>query len=332
MKNLAIRLGQSLDHLTEQELLATFPKLRRVKVEDEDFIQKPSPGPQYVVAAADLTLLPVNYFSTKICILDFDQAFLADNAPRRISWTPAAYLAPESIFTLTNSPAADVWALGCVLFNLRYPLPVFWNMFGNSDPEGTAERHHFTLGELPEEWMSVQFLNGWPVHEELDVDLPDKPETIRLGDESKKYSLEQWANAIKEPRRPAGTMNLKTGLDFFCLHDVLLDDGTTQSFETENRRPIEKEDAKLFADLLRKIFNYDHTKRITASQVLEHPWMQEIGQVPVDPRDVMLDSHEMSLRLQTYLADLAEMQDWSSSTSGWEDESSSSMEDSDSED
>jgi serine/threonine protein kinase len=136
MKNLSIRLGKSLDHLSEQELLDMLGRPRR-RLVDEYFIPKPSPGPQYVVAAADLTLLPANYLSTKICIMDFDQGFLTDNAPRHISWTPAPYLAPESIFTLTNGPAADVWALGCVLFNLRYPRPLFRDMFG-SDPEDTA--------------------------------------------------------------------------------------------------------------------------------------------------------------------------------------------------
>lgn len=332
MKNLSIKLGKSLDHLTEEELLAMVGTPRRLLV-DEYFIPKPSPGPQYVVAAADLTLLPVNYFSTKICILDFDQAFLTDDPPRHVSGTPAPYLAPESIFTLTNSPAADVWALGCVLFNLRYPLPLFWNVFGSSDPKGTAQRHHLTLGELPEKWMSVQFLDGWPVHDELDPDLPDKSKLTRLFDGGHKFSLERWVDAIKEPRGPAGTTNPRTGLDFFCLHVPVIDmrdKAGRKEFETKNTPPIGKEDAKLFTDLLRKIFHYDHTKRITASQVLEHPWMQEIGQEPGDPGDVVVDPHDTS-PLQT---NFNQTQDGSSSTSGSEDEDedSFSMEGSDLED
>ena len=78
------------------------------------FPEQPSPAPQYIVAAAKLILLPWDYLSTRICILDFDQAFLTDDAPREVPYLPVTYLAPESIFALTNSPAADVWGVHSV--------------------------------------------------------------------------------------------------------------------------------------------------------------------------------------------------------------------------
>jgi serine/threonine protein kinase len=60
-----------------------------------------------------------------------------------------------------------------------------------------------------------------------------------------------------------------------------------------------EEDAKLFVDLLRKMFNYDHTKHITASQALEHPLMQEIGQTPCVLRALMTGVQNASLALRT---------------------------------
>ena len=47
------------------------------------------------------------------------------------------------------------------------------------------------------------------------------------------------------------------------------------------------------------MFNYDHTKRITASQALEHPWMQERGQPPYVPSALMTGVQNASLALRT---------------------------------
>jgi serine/threonine protein kinase len=244
------------------------------------FPEQSSPAPQYIVAAAKLILLPWDYLSTRVCILDFDQAFLADDAPHKVPYLPVTYLAPESIFALTNSPAADVWALGCILFNLRYPMQLFWDVFAN-DAEPTAKTICYTLGPLPKECMAVLFLDGWPVHEPLEPDIQDKPEAIKLVDHSNdRCSLEDVVDKMREPLRPARSKNLRTRLENFCLRvprPDCQDYAQKERFEAEHKTPIRNEDAKLFTDLLRKIFNYDHTKRITASQVLEHPWIRETG-------------------------------------------------------
>jgi serine/threonine protein kinase len=88
--------------------------------------------------------------STNLCILDFDQAFLTHDPPREVAYTPVIYLAPESIFTLTNGPAADVWAMGCILFNLRDPAPPFLDPFAN-DARATAKAIYHALGPFPKE-------------------------------------------------------------------------------------------------------------------------------------------------------------------------------------
>lgn len=80
LKNIAIKLDKSLDHLTEQELSQLFGMPRTVSIE-RYFPEKPSPAPQYVVGAANLALLPSTYLSARVCIFDFDQAFLSSNPP-----------------------------------------------------------------------------------------------------------------------------------------------------------------------------------------------------------------------------------------------------------
>jgi serine/threonine protein kinase len=246
------------------------------------FSEEPSPAPKYIVGAADLTLLPSSYLSTKICILDFDQAFLTATPPREVASLPPPYLAPESIFTLTNGPAADVWALGCMLFNLRYPARLFFDWFGSS-AKSTATRKRDVLGPLPQEWLTVPFYKGHPVHEPLEPGVEYQtiqPERIVHPDV---WSLEQYVDRILEPHRPANSSGKepRTGIEYFCLRVPRFDHEDIAGkamFNAENTTPIRKEDAKLFVDLLRKIFEYDHTKRITASQILEHPWMREAGE------------------------------------------------------
>jgi serine/threonine protein kinase len=156
-------------------------------------------------------------------------------------------------------------------------MQLFWDVFA-SDAEATAKTTCYTLGPLPKEWMAVPFLDGWPVHEPLEPDdIQGKPETIKLVDHSNdKCSLEEVVDAIREPRPPANNTCQKprTGLEYFCLQVPKIDvkdHAGKERFEAEKKRPIPKEDAKLFVDLLRRMFNYDHTKRITARQVLEHP-------------------------------------------------------------
>ena len=276
LKNTAIKLGKSLDHLTEPELGRLFGRPRTESI-DYYFPERPSPAPQYVVRAADLTLLPLSYLSTRICIFDFDQAFLTSNAPHEVPFLPPTYLAPESIFTLTNGPAADVWALGCILFNLRYPMQLFLTSFAN-DPEATARKMYAILGPLPKEFLAVPFLDGWPVHESLEPGVQYK--TINPADITSPFDLDYYVGKIRNPCRPTSTGQPRTGLENFCLEvpdfDVRDYEGQAK-FESENTTPIGKEDAKLFTDLLRKMFDYDYTKRITARQVLDHPWLQETG-------------------------------------------------------
>jgi serine/threonine protein kinase len=101
----------------------------RTKFLDPWFRDTPSPGPRYAVETADLSLLLSQYLSTRFCVLDFDQAFLANHPPSAVAHIPPPYLAPESIFELTNGPAADIWAFGSILYSLRAPVHLFWDSY-----------------------------------------------------------------------------------------------------------------------------------------------------------------------------------------------------------
>ena len=171
LSNIAIRLAQPLDSLIEEQLDQIFgpPQIQTLEFffpETKETPHAPLPAPEYVVVPVELGRLPSNYLSTRLRIIDFDHAFSTKTAPKQLSHIPYQYLAPENIFTLANGPPADIWALGCILYELRYPMAPFQDLMGSS-PLATASRMCEILGNLPREWMAFPFEDGYPVHEPL---------------------------------------------------------------------------------------------------------------------------------------------------------------------
>lgn len=263
VSNIAIKLGRSLDSLTDEDIRTIFCHSRRPKSD---------------VETADLAMLPPDFLSTNICILDFGLTFLADKPPRSLSKTPREYLSPESIFTLVNSPAADVWAFGIVLFCLRTQVHIFRDrMPGDRNPMGTVAKMSEVLGGLPREWRAFPFLGGFPVHETLHSSLEfETLETCRT--DSPSLSLEQLVDEIAEPHPHTNSLNPHTGNEelWLWIPEFNTNSRTKQrSLFAAYSTPIREEDAALFANLLRQVFTYDHRQRITAEQILAHPWFNE---------------------------------------------------------
>ncbi|KAL2165772.1 hypothetical protein VTG60DRAFT_3851 [Thermothelomyces hinnuleus] len=238
--------------------------------------------PEFAYLNADLGPLPPDYLSTRLSILDFDQAFLASDPPKDVSNIPLPYLAPDSIFTRTNGPAADVWALGSILFNLRAPLSLF-EPFMFPTVEGTGVEMCKVLGLPQKEWYKLPFLDGFPIHGPLQPNM-EYYYTLQTmydnfdDDGSKERNLEYWVKRIKEPRRPASRSSPTIAIQQFCLsvpNFNAMNDQEKEKYVASHMTPIRNEDADLFIDLLRKIFTYDHRKRVTAKQILEHPWPRD---------------------------------------------------------
>jgi serine/threonine protein kinase len=242
--------------------------------------EDPSFLPNYAYEAVDLTLLPPDYLSARLCILDFDEAFLRESPPPRLSRTPRQYLAPEAIFSLINGPAADIWALGLMLFSLRTCTQLFCDPV-SCNPQSTVSRMCQVLGSLPPRWLDFPFRKGYPIHHLLgpypphssfrDMQTDGGPDVRRL---------EQWVNGISEPREPGADspqdfyLNLP---EYWAGGSGEGEDEDYDAFLVRTTRPIAREDAVLFADLLRRIFTYDHEQRITAKEILQHPWLRLIA-------------------------------------------------------
>ena len=74
-------------------------------------------APSYTVATPDLERLEEQLPTDKILIVDFGQAFFHGDHLEDLV-TPAVFTAPEILFHGTISEAADIWSLGCTIFEV----------------------------------------------------------------------------------------------------------------------------------------------------------------------------------------------------------------------
>jgi serine/threonine-protein kinase SRPK3 len=106
-------------------------------------------APSVVVESIQYTNIDERWFSGRIRIIDFGEAFHADRPPDVLN-TQASFLAPEVLFGQKPSTASDIWALGCLIFELEASKPLFPVFFGA--PVEAVTRIVQTTGALPKEW------------------------------------------------------------------------------------------------------------------------------------------------------------------------------------
>jgi len=275
-RNVALGLSKSLDYLSEDEISDLFPlKMQEIRLRSEDPKNSESRAPKYAVESMDLTRLPSSYLSSKLYILDFDQVYSSLKTPRSLLGIAPRYLAPESIFELRNGPPADVWALGCLTFRMRCGLDIFDDLPGT--PSNAISRMYgVSGGHLLDRWKTVPFCgDGLPAHDGLqeDVDYHDFSGQYRFPDKSlRDYVMEsvdpkRVKNADSEVRVLAFCRNLPA--DAFCQGQV------KKEWAAENATPISRKEVDSFHDLRLHVFEYDPDKRITASEMLLHPWFED---------------------------------------------------------
>ena len=125
--NMALRLADRFESFEEGDLQKLFgpPPTAPVRT----YSGKP-PGPHapdYVVVSLDFCPSATNLLSSNVCVIDFDQPFVAKGPlPGRLG-IPAKYLAPEVVVGPPASPAADIWAIGCAIFRIQSGDDIFFD-------------------------------------------------------------------------------------------------------------------------------------------------------------------------------------------------------------
>ncbi|KAL2161709.1 hypothetical protein VTH06DRAFT_8271 [Thermothelomyces fergusii] len=245
--NLALAVSPTLHQLSREDLLKILGEPVRDSVVWARDPMNTGSAPAYVVEPADLAKLDPTYLSDSLQVLDFDQVFCFETplppgfppSPGFDLGTPLTSRAPEVFIDGAPGPASDIWALGCTLFRMRAGMQLFdeWH-FGM--PSNILADVFDVVGPPPPKWRKLQFAkNGWPVTSQS-PEAAEDVKTVEFGD---------------EPLDPCEDLQA-------IVYGIWDDD-------TERSRP----EAAQFVDLLRKMFAYDVQQRITAAQILQHPWL-----------------------------------------------------------
>jgi serine/threonine protein kinase len=274
-RNIALGLSKQLDHLSENKILDLFPpKTQEIRLQSEDQINSESRSPKYAVEAVDLARLPSNYLSSKLYILDFDQAYSSLKQPHSLLGITPRYLAPESIFELRNGPPADVWTLGCLIFRMRCGVDICHDL--PETPSNAISKMYGILGRhLLDHWKTVPFDgDGWPALDGLQ-------EGIDYHDFSGHYDFPYkslWDYVMESiDLKRAKKVEDEVGILKFCRYlptAAFRGCYLKQEWAAENATPITRKEADSFYDLMLQVFEYDPGKRITVSGMLLHPWFE----------------------------------------------------------
>lgn len=253
-------------------------------------------APRYIVKQINFLSSSSNIIGPDIKLVDFDQCFPISSPPEKLLGTPLDFLAPEVAVGLDSSPASDVWALGCCLFRLRSGDGPFSSPFGVTSPAGLISYITHTLGDdIPCKWKDTILWDsqGQPTKD------PSKGRPYEHRWEGDKRSLQDMVyNIWDEPEgRTVQTSTSRLGPKLGCEREhqpfpscfsdmvwnpraVKIDDVYLPGYDDELDEllgvlpKIQKQEAALLYDLLSKIFVYDPARRLTAGEMLSHPWFQ----------------------------------------------------------
>ncbi|KAF4957901.1 hypothetical protein FGADI_2730 [Fusarium gaditjirri] len=284
--NIVFRI-RNLDHLDDQGIYRLFGEPQRDGLRTISGEPTGAEAPRYIVGNLDFTSAE-DLILDDICLIDCDQAFLISVPPRKTLGTPPSFLAPEVAVGKPASPASDVWALGCSVLHIRSGSSPF--SIPNADsPANLVGWVSEYIGRMPISWGEPLFdydglpttdtANGESLGEVLENtrslkqwigDIWDQPDNLeelqststvpdRVKDENTPY-LECYSNKFWKPAA------------------IRIDDIYLGAYSDKVDRIIESlpkistHEVDLLYDLISKIFFYEPAQRVSAREILAHPW------------------------------------------------------------
>ncbi|KAJ4475817.1 kinase-like protein [Lentinula lateritia] len=194
-------------------------------------------APSQLIEAIDHSMfMETHLLQEDIMAIDFGQAYAILDPPK--DYRPNAmlsYMSPEAFFELRAGPEADVWALGCAIFEIRAGFPLFDYFFPSSTEILT--QIVTTLGRLPNPWWDA-FKNQAQFDEDDLV-----------------------VSSIRDQLCSLGTS------------DEILTSNERTIFEVSEMRMDGKE-VDLLVDLLGKMMRYRPEDRIEIREVVNHAWFK----------------------------------------------------------
>ena len=190
------------------------------------------------------------YISNDIVLIDYGLSFSLDNPP---SWlgTITNYRAPEAEFDSQVSKACDIWALGCIIYELFTGVDLFQH---DKSIYRVLSRMLPILGLFPAKWwrwhLDREYLRLDHFH---DIWKPDHepvvPKAVRV-----------------KPHNPRIRSKRKIKDSNITVSHLALDRSPHLQLSTRG--------AAALAALLESMLCYDPHQRISADQVLQHRFLR----------------------------------------------------------
>ncbi|KAF7559981.1 hypothetical protein G7046_g4166 [Stylonectria norvegica] len=285
----------NLDHYSEEDIYRIFGQPVTGVLETESGEATGPEAPRYIVGSIDFLSSSSNIIKPDLKLIDFDQCFPISSPPQKLLGTPLENLAPEVAVGLAAGPASDVWALGCCIFRLRSGEGPFSSDFEVTSPADLMSYIIYTLGEdMPPDWQdSVLWDHDGQPTKDASKGKPHRQwrdggeRSLRgiicnIWDEPKNRIVDTgtlkpepgrlWSETEHEPF-PSHFSNMVWNPMAVKVDNVYISGyGDEWDMQLEALPKITEHEATLLYDLLSKIFIYNSATRLTAAEILDHPW------------------------------------------------------------
>ena len=211
----------------------------------------PHAPPELVAPIENSKFLDASLLQESVMISDFGQSYAISYPPKDYEpGTVLNYLSPETRFEQRTGFEADIWALGCAIFEIHAGSPLFEPFFG-SDTDILRQTVE-TLGRLPDPW--------WSSFEERALWFEDDGEPRSVEDQERDGILPQAIkSSIREKLRSIGTEDDPPDFDEGPMVE-------------KSRVGLDEGEVELLGNLLHKILRYRPEERIGMREIVEHPW------------------------------------------------------------
>ncbi|CAN9369461.1 unnamed protein product [Alternaria alternata] len=244
----------ALDYLhTEAKIIHTDIKADNIliEIEDQDILkafvdaEMTTPSPRKVVDGKPIYAtrqfgLPKEY--GRVVLGDFGSAVRGDK-PQIHDAQPDVYRCPEVMLKTEWGYPADVWNVGAMIWDLYEDKHLFYGI----DP---TEKRYLTRAHLAE---LVAMLGPPPI------------DMLKRGARSKEFFDDEGENAL-----PRHRVKLTEVLSGNWVAEIDIPEGLTLETSEENLHGEKKEE---FLQFVRCMLQWRPEDRLTAKELLEHPWM-----------------------------------------------------------
>jgi serine/threonine protein kinase len=289
---------EDFDRLGEDDIYHLFGRPKTGELETQSGETAGPEAPRYIVEALDFMSSPFNIISHDIKLIDFDQCFPVQSPPKEMLGIPPENLAPEVAVGQPAGPPSDIWALGCCIFRLRSGEGPFENHFDVTSPVDLMRYIVKTLGDMPPEWQDILWDDeGQPTKDpnkghafwksegakplkEMVYKIWDEPEGRAIQTGAVRPNLERGKRGHEEEHEPFPPcfVDMVWKPSAVSIDDVYLYSYNEEYLELLEECPkIQNREAALLYDLMSKIFVYDPKSRLTARELLCHPWFHIEG-------------------------------------------------------